>query len=105
VIYYLLQGNEIIQKIDTDDKGFIYLPPLSTEEAMSLVNEVHLKALSAGKELEPLQVIEALGITDARRTEEKPVDDWLKAVAADVKPVDGLPIGDVKLIEGLGVKG
>ena len=86
MIYYLVQGNAIIQKIDTaNNKGFVYLPVLSTESAMSLVNEVHLKTLASTMKLTPLEAIAAIGVADARKAVDLPVDDWLMPVAAVLK--------------------
>ena len=86
MIYYLVQGNAIIQKIDTaNDKGFVYLPVLSTESAMSLVNEVHLKTLASTMKLTPLEAIAAIGIADARKAVDLPAGDWLMPVAAVLK--------------------
>ena len=86
MIYYLVQGNAIIQKIDTaNNKGFVYLPALSTESAMSLVNEVHLKTLASTMELTPLEAIAAIGIADARKTVDLPAGGWLMPVAVVLK--------------------
>ena len=83
MIYYLVQGNAIIQKIDTANNiGFVYLPVLSTESAMSLVNEVHLKTLASTMKLTPLKAIAAIGIADARKAVDLPAGDWLMPVAA-----------------------
>ena len=83
MIYYLVQGNAIIQKIDTtNNKGFVYLPVLSTESAMSLVNEVHLKTLASTMKLTPLETIAAIGIADTRKAVDLLADDWLMPVVA-----------------------
>ena len=86
MIYYLVQSNAIIQKIDTaNNKGFVYLPVLSTESAMSLVNEVHLKTLASTMKLTPLKAIAAIGIADAREAVDLPAGDWLMPVTAVLK--------------------
>ena len=92
MIYYLLEGFNVIGKFDEKDPGSFALPLLTTGKEMSLITEAVFKALMANLELTPQDALTALSITDTRK--DVPEDDCLKPV--EVKPID-----DVKPIEDI----
>lgn len=64
--YYLIVGDKITREIDTAVGDVVALPLLESGTAMSLINRKHITALMARAGLTAVQVIDKLGLTDAR---------------------------------------
>ena len=65
--YYLIRGNKITSEIVRSPGDVTALPLLDEDKAVSLINEVHIKALMKKMDWTAATVIDKLGLVDERK--------------------------------------
>lgn len=70
ITYYLIEGNEVQQKLELEVGARIALPLLGGKQERSVVNQKQFDALRINEGWTEAQVIEKFGLVDEREQEQ-----------------------------------